>query len=35
MFERPVRLDSQDIKGGNLNEIPYSGEKELVEPTSI
>jgi hypothetical protein len=26
--------DSQDSKGGNLNEMPNSGERELVESTS-
>ena len=26
--------DSQDSKGGTLDEMPYSGERELVEPTS-
>ena len=26
--------DSQDSKGGTLDEMPHSGEKELVEPTS-
>ena len=26
--------DSQDSKGGTLDEIPHSGEKELVESTS-
>jgi hypothetical protein len=26
--------DSQDLKGGTLYEMPYSGERELVEPTS-
>ena len=26
--------DSQDSKGGTLDEIPYSGEWELVDPTS-
>ena len=26
--------DSQDSKRGTLDEMPYSGEKELVEPTS-
>jgi hypothetical protein len=25
--------DSQDMKGGTLDEMPYSGEKELVEST--
>jgi hypothetical protein len=26
--------DSQDSKGGTLDEIPYSGQRELVESTS-
>ena len=26
--------DSQDSKGGTLDEMPNSGERELVEPTS-
>ena len=26
--------DSQDSKGENLDEMPYSGERELVEPSS-
>ena len=26
--------DSQDSKGGTLDEMPYSGERELVESTS-
>ena len=26
--------DSQDSKGGTLDEMSYSGERELVEPTS-
>jgi hypothetical protein len=26
--------DSQYSKGGTLDEIPYTGERELVEPTS-
>jgi hypothetical protein len=26
--------DTQDSKGGTLDEMPYSGERELVEPTS-
>ena len=26
--------DSQDSKGGNLDEMPYIWERELVEPTS-
>jgi hypothetical protein len=26
--------DSQDSKGGALDEMPYNGERELVEPTS-
>ena len=26
--------DSQDSKEGTLDEMPYSGERELVEPTS-
>jgi len=26
--------DSQDSKRGNLDEIPYSGERELIESTS-
>ena len=26
--------NSQDSKGGTFDEMPYSGEKELVEPTS-
>jgi hypothetical protein len=26
--------DSQDSKGETLEKMPYSGEKELVEPTS-
>jgi hypothetical protein len=26
--------DSQDSKGAILDEMPYSGERELVEPTS-
>jgi hypothetical protein len=26
--------NSQDSRGGTLNEMPYSGEKELVEFTS-
>jgi hypothetical protein len=26
--------DSQDSKGGTLDEMLYSGERELVEPTS-
>jgi hypothetical protein len=26
--------DSQDSKGGTLDEIPYRAERELVEPTS-
>jgi hypothetical protein len=26
--------DSQDSKGGTLDEMPYSGDRELVEPTS-
>ena len=26
--------DSQDSKGGTLDEMPYSKERELVEPTS-
>ena len=30
---REVR-DSQDSKGGALDEIPYSGKMEHVEPTS-
>ena len=25
--------DSQDSKGGTLDEMPYSRERELVEPT--
>jgi hypothetical protein len=27
--------DSQDSKGGTLDEMPYSREKELIMPTSI
>ena len=27
--------DSQDSKGGTLDEVPYSREIELVEPTYI
>jgi hypothetical protein len=27
-------IDSQVSKGGALDEIPYTGERELVEPTS-
>jgi hypothetical protein len=27
--------DFQASKGGNLDEMPYSEERELVEPTSI
>ena len=26
--------DSQDSKGGTLDEMPYSGKRELVESTS-
>jgi hypothetical protein len=26
--------ESQDSKGGTLNEMPYSGERELVKPTT-
>jgi hypothetical protein len=26
--------DSKDSKGGNLNEMPYSGKRKLVKPTS-
>ena len=26
--------DSQDSKGRTLDEMPYSGEREIVEPTS-
>ena len=26
--------DAQDSKGGTLDEMPYSGERELVESTS-
>ena len=26
--------DSQDSKRGTLDEVPYFGERELVEPTS-
>ena len=26
--------DSQVSRGGHLDEMPYSGERELVEPTS-
>jgi hypothetical protein len=26
--------DSRDLKGGILDEMPYSGEREFVEPTS-
>ena len=26
--------DSQDSKGGTLDEMPFSGERELAEPTS-
>jgi hypothetical protein len=26
--------DSQESKGGPIDEMPYSGERELVEPTS-
>jgi hypothetical protein len=26
--------DSQDSKRGTLDEMPYTGERELVEPTS-
>jgi hypothetical protein len=26
--------DSQDSKGGTLDEMPYSGERELAEPIS-
>jgi hypothetical protein len=26
--------DSQDSKGETLDEMPYTGERELVEPTS-
>ena len=26
--------DSQDSKGGTLDEMPYSRERELIEPTS-
>jgi hypothetical protein len=26
--------DSQDSKGGTLDEMPDSGERELIEPTS-
>ena len=33
MYQRPGR-DAQDTKGGTLNEMPYSGERELVESTS-
>jgi hypothetical protein len=25
--------NSKDSKGGTLDEMPYSGERELVEPT--
>ena len=25
---------SQESKGGSINKMPYSGERELVEPTS-
>jgi hypothetical protein len=31
--KRKVR-DSQDSKGGTLDEMPYSGERELGESTS-
>jgi hypothetical protein len=33
MYQR-LGSDSQDSKGGTLDEIPYSGEWELVEPIS-
>ena len=26
--------DSQNLKAGAWNEMPYSGERKLVEPTS-
>jgi hypothetical protein len=26
--------ESQDSKGGTIDEMPYSAERELVEPTS-
>jgi hypothetical protein len=26
--------DSQDSKGGTLDEMPNSGEREIIEPTS-
>jgi hypothetical protein len=26
--------DSQDSKGGTFDEMPYSGERELLKPTS-
>jgi hypothetical protein len=32
MYQRSEVIDSRDSKGGTLDERPYSGEKELVEP---
>jgi hypothetical protein len=30
----PEVRDSQDLKGGTIDEMPYSKERELIEPTS-
>ena len=35
MYQRPGGVrDSQDSKGGTLDEMPNSRERELIEPTS-
>jgi hypothetical protein len=35
MYQRPRGMrDSQYSKGGTFDEMPYSRERELVEPTS-
>jgi hypothetical protein len=35
MYQRPWKMrDSQDSKGGTLDEMLYRGEREHVDPTS-
>jgi len=34
LYQAFLVRDSQDSKGGTLDKMPYSGERELVEPNS-
>ena len=34
MYQRPKRSETEDSKGGSLDEMSYRGERKLVEPTS-